>query len=140
MPIHDFVCLTCGTDHPRRLWREGTPSLCECGSELDRVTTIPVIAKGCNYSAAGVTYGVQNGQRFHSTAERRAYENKHEITGVHDPSVGRGKELREESLHQADEAAREQGYNSHREYRASKAHVRALERESLQSFEKKIQV
>lgn len=137
---HDELCKMCGSNDPVVLF-DGTPAVCECGTPVVRDRRPPVTARtSFGYSAAGNDYGIRDGTVFHSRAERAAYEEKFKIDGMHDAKRGRGLVIADEAQHEADQAAKDQGYKDHRDYRATKKREKQLKRGQLKSFERRVQV
>lgn len=142
MPIYNFDCPSCEEPRNDILVRPNRPDpVCGvCGTTLVRNMKPLPIARGFGYSAAGNDYGIRDGTTFHTAAERRAYEDKFKITGLHDQNSRQARNLREEARAQADEAASAQGYKDHETYRSEKRREKRIKRGQTASFERRVQI
>ena len=142
MPLFDMHCNECQAFHEDVIVRASrTPSCPDCGGSLTKDAKPHRTARtSFGYMAAGTTSGVQDGQVFHTKAERAAYEEKFKIDKVLDKKAGEGKVMHEEAQHEADLAAKAQGYKDHRSYRAENRKRNHMKRNLLNSVHKRIQV
>lgn len=144
MPLYELHCTQCSTDVEEivRSWRPETfPACADCGTKLVKDPTNAnnlKISDYSNYWAAGRTY-VEGGEVFHAASERRAYEEKHKIDGVHSKHTGKGKQLVEEARWQADVAAQDAGHANHTEYRKNKRREKQLKSGKTSSVDRRIQ-
>lgn len=153
MPFYNLNCPKCGAffdgvlckmsgkTEPVHL-RSGDPAVCaDCDVALLRDRRPEVTARtSFGYSATGTDFGIQGGEVFHTAAERREYEEKHKITGLYSKNDPHAKYLQDEANHEADLAAKQQGYKDHRSYRKEKARRNRIKKGQLKSFERRVQV
>ncbi len=143
MPMYDFECIECDIqieDIVRSSDPECFPICTGCNARFQRAGTVPVPASYIGYSATGNDYGIRGGTVFHTAAQRRTYDEKHKIDGIHDKHSGKGKMIVEEARSEADSAAQVQGYKDHTDYRKKKKYEKRLGKGQLASFEKRVQV